>query len=368
MSASPRESPGTAVHIAGSPAAPVLTEVRTVTGPGGPLAVVRKRVLARGRLPAVVLVHGFAQNRHSWEVPGRSLPDFLATSGFDVFNPDLRGVGDSARLGSRPARAFADYVDGDLPALVDDAAAASGSGRVFLVGHSLGGAVACAYAGRRPDRVRGVATVSGIYRFASASRLMRLAGIAAMVLDHRGARAPGPAATGSMPALVRTDLIGCCLQATRVLLDLAPARLLPLHAWAPGSIEPEVLEQAIRLSFEPVSLPLALELAARARGRDPEDAAGVPYFAPFERLDSIPLLVIAAEGDRLVSAADAGAAFERSASRDRTLVRLGGECAPGFGHIDVLLGRDAPRRVWSVLLDWMAARSGPSTDMANSGH
>jgi alpha-beta hydrolase superfamily lysophospholipase len=66
-----------------------------------PIAMVRKR-LASGPAPkaAVLLVHGFGQNRYTWHTSRRSFVNFLASRGYDVFNLDLRGRGRSRRYGA----------------------------------------------------------------------------------------------------------------------------------------------------------------------------------------------------------------------------------------------------------------------------
>jgi fermentation-respiration switch protein FrsA (DUF1100 family) len=137
-------------------------------------------------------------------------------------------------------------------------------------------------------------------------------------------------------------------------MDLPLARLLPLQAWSPRSMEAEVLEEAIRTSFEPVSLGLAAGLAAVATGHPLADGAGRPYAPDFEALPHLPLLVLAGGGDALVSARDSRAAFERSLSRDKAFRRFGPAAGtPVFGHMDLLLGRHAPRFVWPLVVDWL---------------
>jgi len=41
-------------------------------------------------LGALLLIHGFAQNRHGWNLKGRSFVNYLAEAGYDVFYLDLR--------------------------------------------------------------------------------------------------------------------------------------------------------------------------------------------------------------------------------------------------------------------------------------
>ena len=123
-----------------------------VQGPGGLLAV--HHILGEEPKAAVVLIHGFAQNHASFECRDRSFLAYLASHGLDVFAPDLRGVGQSN--GAPLARSFRDYVDEDLPAVVRYVHETGGRGPLFLVGHSLGGAVIAAFAERYPEEAAGL--------------------------------------------------------------------------------------------------------------------------------------------------------------------------------------------------------------------
>jgi len=81
-----------------------------------PLWVDRTTLPDGPTLPPIVLIHGFAQNRFSWDTKIRSLSGWLATKGWDVWNLELRGHGRSRRRGGTIATTFSDYPD-DLIAL-----------------------------------------------------------------------------------------------------------------------------------------------------------------------------------------------------------------------------------------------------------
>ena len=67
-----------------------------------PIAMVRKRLEGQeAQRGAVLLIHGFGQNRYTWHTSKRSFVNYLACSGFDVFNLDLRGRGRSRKFGAR---------------------------------------------------------------------------------------------------------------------------------------------------------------------------------------------------------------------------------------------------------------------------
>jgi len=100
----------------------------------------------------VVLIHGFLDNAHSWTATARALKDH-----FHVIAPDMRGHGDSDRVGAGGYYHFADYV-ADLDSLI----AKLGRDRVSLVGHSMGGSICSYYAGSHPDGVHKLALLEGL--------------------------------------------------------------------------------------------------------------------------------------------------------------------------------------------------------------
>src|SRR4029450_11848456 len=97
----------------------------------------RVRSVRKGQGPPVVLLHGFASSMYSWSevLPG------LARE-HDVVALDFPGFGGSE---VRPGLTAADLAR-VVPAVVDGL----GLGRVDVVGHSLGGAVACVFGAGRP--------------------------------------------------------------------------------------------------------------------------------------------------------------------------------------------------------------------------
>jgi pimeloyl-ACP methyl ester carboxylesterase len=90
----------------------------------------------------VMLIHAFASQCSSWEAIAKT----LASEGFRVIAPDLRGHGRSARTATYALSEF----EQDLIALLD----ALDLHDVSLVGHSLGGHLVLRLAARQPRRVR----------------------------------------------------------------------------------------------------------------------------------------------------------------------------------------------------------------------
>lgn len=99
--------------------------------------------------PPVVILHGFLESGAAWDAVAQRVPR-------QVIAPDQRGHGRSGHVGSGGFYHFWDYV-GDVDALVDHI-----GGPIDLVGHSMGGTVACLYAGTRPEAVRRLVLVEGL--------------------------------------------------------------------------------------------------------------------------------------------------------------------------------------------------------------
>jgi pimeloyl-ACP methyl ester carboxylesterase len=101
----------------------------------------------------VVLLHGFLDLAWGW----RPVVDAGLAGRFHIVAPDMRGHGDSDRVGPGGYYHFMDYL-----ADIDDLTRQLGRGRVSLVGHSMGGSVASMYAGAFPDRVHRLAVLEGM--------------------------------------------------------------------------------------------------------------------------------------------------------------------------------------------------------------
>ncbi len=311
-----------------------------VTGGKVPLAMVRKRALAtNGTSAPVLLVHGFGQNRYAWHLPSRSLANALAVAGYDVFNVDLRGHGRSRHLGARRPRGVDDYVREDLPSAVEEVSALSGGRKVWLVGHSLGGLISYAAAPQMAGSVAGIVSIGSPYHFTRGS--LSLSAVA--VLVHTASRTHVPVLNAGMPV----QTIG---SAMRYLRRFAETPLYPIpRGWHAGALEPHVLDEHLRLAFDGAGFGEFVEMfrwaAERRFGGEDLD-----YTSRFEKLD-LPLLVVAGANDDLAPPASVRPGFERSGSRDKTYRTL------PLGHIDLLVGRDAPLMTWPLVTKWLNERA-----------
>ncbi len=107
-----------------------------------------------GGRTTVLCLHGFLDL--SWGFTPVAVA--LARAGYHVIAPDLRGHGDSDRVGPGGYYYFMDYVH-DVADLVDQMARE----KLALVGHSMGGSISALYAGAFPERPSGLVIMEGIH-------------------------------------------------------------------------------------------------------------------------------------------------------------------------------------------------------------
>ncbi len=305
-----------------------------------PLAIERTRLAegGAGLRPPVVLIHGFAQNRYTWRIQGRSMTASLARAGFDVFNLELRGHGRSRELRPENALAFDDYVRDGVRAVK---AVSLGGRAPFVVGHSLGGAVGVGVATQVP--VAGLVHLAGVYTFASQNRALR--GLAAATLRME-------ATLRASRMRLSTGLAGEVLGQLYSITEVAGYGF-PIRGWVPESIERPLLEERLARGFDWTSVEVWLQMARWARGEP------FAYREAWSRTD-VPLLVVYGDDDPLVREGDATACFRESGSRDKQIQVFDAfHHEVHWGHVDLILGRKAPDHVWPRLTSWMADRVPP---------
>jgi pimeloyl-ACP methyl ester carboxylesterase len=99
--------------------------------------------------PPLVLIHGGQDHSRNWDSVAERLEDR-----YTIYAPDLRGHGDSGwAIGGMYS----------IPEFTLDIATLANmiDGKLTIIGHSLGGAVAAQYAGTVPDRIEKLVSVEG---------------------------------------------------------------------------------------------------------------------------------------------------------------------------------------------------------------
>lgn len=193
---------------------------------GLPLGMLRKhRPNGAPTKGAVILIHGFAQNRYTWHTSARSFSAYLADEGWDVFVAELRGHGRSRHYSHLRPRTLDDHVREDFPAFVREAVALSGHESVTLIGHSMGGLLSYASASTSVrERVSGVITLGSPYRFGAGNFAMKALGKLVEAVHYTGLLDGRP--------MLPTHLAGKIIKLARPFHD-ARAFPLPLRGYHP---------------------------------------------------------------------------------------------------------------------------------------
>ncbi|MCY1043464.1 alpha/beta hydrolase [Corallococcus sp. bb12-1] len=124
-------------------------ESLTLDAEGLPLHVRQRHP---GGTPTVLFLHGWLDHSHSFDPLCEHLPRDWRTVLLD-----FRGMGESGHLGPGATYHFSDHLL-DVEATLDGLSLPS----VHLVGHSLGGIVALAYAAARPERIQSLTLIESL--------------------------------------------------------------------------------------------------------------------------------------------------------------------------------------------------------------
>lgn len=321
----------------------VVKEIVRVDG-ASPLALVRKRRIdahdhANATHGPVLLVHGFGQNRYAWHLSQRSLSAHLAAEGFDVWNLDLRGHGRSRAFGSGAADDLDGYIHHDLPAVLREVQEVSARPRVAYIGHSMGALLGHVLAATERASLSALVSIAAPYRFGLGNPWLRE--LARAVVKTTG---PLPRATELPMRLVRG------IFELPVELWDHPRIPIPMRMWEPRTMEPEVLREYLRRAFDRATFgELAQVVKHGLSGRFESGDATRDYALAWKGAD-LPVLVIAGAHDLLAPPASVWPVFHESASPDKHFRQV------PFGHGDLILGREAPQRVWPMIASWLAER------------
>jgi pimeloyl-ACP methyl ester carboxylesterase len=257
----------------------------------------------------VILLHGFLDLAWGWV---RTVEAGLAGR-FHVVAPDLRGHGDSDRIGPGGYYHFADYA-ADLHELVK----IFGRARLSLVGHSMGGGIVTNYAGAFPQRIHRVALLEGLgpppQLPTGPERMAQWIG----GWEHARAR--------TLPSYASLDEAAARLVAHDPRLDATEARTLAEHGTA-------LVDGRYRFKHDP------LHLTIGPYAYQPEVAERF-----WRALECPVLLVDAAESELRAKYEDWPA--RRSAFRHARTVEL-----PGCGH---MMQRHQPAALASLLADFLS--------------
>jgi pimeloyl-ACP methyl ester carboxylesterase len=285
---------------------------------------------------AVLLLHGFAQNRRTW-LEG-ALPRLLADRGAQVWLGELRGHGasDPPRPGARGG--LDAHLELDLPALFA-AVRATGPSALALVGHSMGGLLGYASLARdfAPELL---VTLASPVRLGAERPLVRaLAAVAAPTLAPLGpARLPLDVALARTAALTTLRPRGGPFAGLREVFRLGNPR--------------EADVDALRLVLstgDAVDARVLRDLAVLTRG-DPAVIGGVSIERALAE-SGTPVLAVAGGRDSFAGPSGFAPEFSPSASSPGSGARAPRRLLwlEHAGHVDLTMGHASLRIVDAIV-------------------
>jgi len=276
----------------------------------------------------LLLAHGLGTGATALDFrEERSLARAAWRRGYDVYLLSHRGDRGSVPPPRARSFDFDDIVDLDLPAALDAVRRASGAERVLWLGHAMGGQLLYGHLARggADDLAAGVALCAPV-RFEAPRSAARVAAVVARLLPT-GWRIPTRGLNRAMAPLG------------------APASL---RALADDTDGPDLRGWMLD-GVEDVDAGLARQVARWvSTGAMCDRSDRFDYVSALAGV-RLPVMVVAAGGDRICPPAAALPAAEALDARDLCWEELD----ESWGHLDVLLGRRAADELFPLLLDWL---------------
>jgi len=270
------------------------------TGTGG-VELFYRVWLPEGEPSAVLtVVHGYAEHSGRYE----NVATHFTGEGYAVYAYDHRGHGESG--GKRAYTDRFDYFVDDLRLFLDIVKKDQPGKKIFLLGHSMGGAIVALYAERYDDEPAGI------------------------ILS-----APGIIVGGNVSPLL-------------ILLSGVISALSPNLAVAP--FEPDVLSRDREVILNYKKDPLVYHGKVKARLGAELLKAGKTVLRQADKIN-IPILILHGSEDKAASSEGSKLLYERVSSEDKTL-----RIFEGLYH--EILNEPEKEEVLSVIINWLKERVG----------
>lgn len=308
---------------------------KVLTEDGVELAVERLRPDGeRPRSTPVMLLHGLGSNHVGFDFVERSFAEALAKEGYDVWMPDLRGHGES--LAGGYDWSLEDYLEQDLPALIDGILGRTGAEKLIWIGHSMGGILLMAYGILHPDAPieRGVAVASALDYSHGES-------VFGGLLKYRALLEKGPPVPFGVFAHLISPALGRGWEGVE-----------GMNVWS-SNMEPQLIRALYARCFHTIPISLLQSLATAFEPGGLALRSGFCFADHVEKL-SFPLLLVAGSKDAQVSV-EAVHHTKELFGDGAELVVHGLDYGDGdeYGHWDLFLGKRAEDEVWPGILEWL---------------
>jgi pimeloyl-ACP methyl ester carboxylesterase len=309
------------------------------------------------KLP-VVLCHGLGLNATFWTITDNHLADQLASRGYHVFIPDMRGSGSSYRTGPvgyanrllkqtpLPELREGDWnVDDesfhDVPAILDYVRRETGCESVNWVGHSLGGMLMFSHLERTPDP----------------ERIHTFVGMGSTIIQTRTPQIQMLRANRALRNMMKVVSSG------RIARPMMVARLPGLEKvdhfyYTAANVNRRTVNRFYGFTLENPGRGALAQLDPYLEfGRFLSADRSYDYVENLHRVTT-PLLMIAGDADVMSDLPSTEATFERVSSTDKALLRFGRSQGhiDDYGHCDLVWSRYAAFEIFPKIIDWLDER------------
>lgn len=287
----------------------------------------------------VILCHGLGANRFTFDLTERySLARRLAERGFEAWILELRGRGEAGRS---PSCSFDRQVDFDATAALRTVLATGAKG-VLWVGHSKGGLVALAHAGKNVDSpIRAIAALGSPTSFEYQRRLKPFARVVRPLL--------------AAPAVPIQHL-------ARVAMWVPPPAWFMRYLVAVENLEPDIFKKALVNVGSDVSGGVGrqfLRWISSGSWRSLDETHD--YTRGLQNIRA-PTLLLGGTAD-LLAPPDAVAAAGKHLAGPVELIIAGRHTgfAVDYGHGDLMLGRSAPDELYPRVIEFLERCGTPAS-------
>ncbi|MFZ8802179.1 MAG: alpha/beta hydrolase [Candidatus Calescibacterium sp.] len=289
----------------------------------------------------VILCHGLgAQGRYWYFDDELSWPKKLNDEGFDVFVPDLRGVG---KTGGPYDFSFEDYIY-DVEAILEKVLKVEGVDKAHWVGHSMGGMVIYLSVSRNPQiqkKLKSFTAISSPYTIWGTWELWKITHKNYENLSQFFKKVDSiPFSTFSYSFSIFGDIIYPILKITKLIY-------LENFVWNLDNVPRDIRKKAMRYATGPVSTRVLEKFSKVLLGYE-------DFNFSFEKF-KVPALFIVGTKDYLASPPTVKLAYSRASSENKKFILAGvGEgFQTDYGHVDITASKLATEEIFSQVLNFI---------------
>jgi pimeloyl-ACP methyl ester carboxylesterase len=289
----------------------------------------------------VILCHGLgAQGRYWYFDDELSWPKKLNAEGFDVFVPDLRGVG---KTGGPYDFSFEDYIY-DVEAILEKVLKVEGVDKAHWVGHSMGGMVIYLSVSRNPQiqkKLKSFTAISSPYTIWGPWELWKITHKNYENLSQFFKKVDSiPFSTFSYSFSIFGDIIYPILKITKLIY-------LENFVWNLDNVPRDIRKKAMKHATGPVSTRVLEKFSKVLLGYE-------DFNFSFEKF-KVPALFIVGTKDYLASPPTVKLAYSKASSENKKFILAGvGEgFQTDYGHVDITASKLATEEIFSQVLNFI---------------